>query len=87
MTALFRENKNHKNFVWDVLAAAYVLDPSIVTDEVYMPIDVNDTYSISYGQTVAFPGTPPPGTKKAHIVQKIDRKKFWKLLTKTFDQM
>ena len=87
MTALFRENKNHKNFVWDVLAAAYVLDPTIVTDEVYMPIDVNDTYSISYGQTVAFPGTPPPGTKKAHIVQKIDRKKFWKLLTKTFDQM
>ena len=87
MTDLFRKNKDHKNFIWDVLAAGYVLDPSIITHEVFMPIDVNDTYSISYGQTVAFPGTPPPGTQKAHIVQKIDRKKVMKMLTTAFDKM
>ena len=85
-TALFRQDHKFKNYIWDVLAASYVLDPSIVTEEVFMPVDVNDTYSLSYGETLAFAGPGPEGSQKAHIVQKIDRKKVWKIVTETFDK-
>jgi len=86
-TPLFRNDHKFKNFIWDVLAASYVLDPSIITEEVFMPVDVNDTYSLSYGATLAFAGRGPEGSQKAHIVQKIDRKKVWKMLTGTFDKL
>ncbi len=76
-----------ENYIWDVLAASYVLDPSIVTEEVFMPVDVNDTYSLSYGETLAFAGPGPEGSQKAHIVQKINRKKVWKIVTDTFDKL
>ena len=86
-TPLFRNNQKFENYIWDVLAASYVLDPSIVTEEVFMPVDVNDTYSLSYGETLAFAGPGPEGSQKAHIVQKIDRKKVWKIVTDTFDKL
>ena len=86
-TPLFRNDHKFENYIWDVLAASYVLDPSIVTEEVFMPVDVNDTYSLSYGETLAFAGPGPEGSQKAHIVQKINRKKVWKIVTDTFDKL
>ena len=86
-TPLFRNDPNFENYIWDVLAAAYVLDPSIITKEVFMPVDVNDTYSLSYGETLAFVGPGPEGSQKAHIVQEVDRKKIWTILFQTFDKL
>jgi inosine-uridine nucleoside N-ribohydrolase len=86
-TPLFRKDPKFENYIWDVLAAAYVLDPSIITKEVFMPVDVNDTYSLSYGETLAFVGPGPEGSQKAHIVQEVDRKKVWHMLFETFDKL
>ena len=86
-TPLFRKNPKFENYIWDVLAAAYVIDPSIITKEVFMPVDVNDTYSLSYGETLAFAGPGPEGSQKAHIVQEVDRKKIWYMLFETFDKL
>ena len=86
-TPLFRKDPKFENYIWDVLAAAYVLDPSIITKEVFMPVDVNDTYSLSYGETLAFVGPGPEGSQKAHIVQEVDRKKIWTILFQTFDKL
>ena len=86
-TPLFRNDPKFENYIWDVLAAAYVIDPSIITKEVFMPVDVNDTYSLSYGETLAFVGPGPEGSQKAHIVQEVDRKKIWTMLFQTFDKL
>ena len=38
-------------------------------------IDVNDVYSPSYGQTLAYIRVQPEGTQKARIIKTIDEKK------------
>ena len=63
-------------FIWDVLTAALIIDPSVITEEVTMPIDVNDVYSPSYGQTLAYIRVQPEGTQKARIVKNVDQKKI-----------
>lgn len=87
MKELFKKYPDHKNFVWDVLAAAVAIDPSLVEEEYFQYVDVNDVYSPCYGQTLAFQGEPPEGTRKAHIVQTIDQARLWAMITKVFDKM
>ena len=74
-------------FIWDILVAAAILDPSIVTEEVTMPVDVNDTYSLSYGQTLAYRGYGPEGSRKARIVQTVDSEKVYNLVRQLFDKL
>ena len=69
------ENISGPTFIWDVLAAALIVDPSVILEEVTMPIDVNDVYSPSYGQTLAYIRVQPEGTQKARIIKTIDEKK------------
>lgn len=78
--------------VWDLFAAAYVIDPSIVLswndaprpeDGVPQPIsgvhiDVNSEMGIDYGRSTAFKADlGPVGTQKAAIQSFIDEAKFW----------
>lgn len=78
--------------VWDLFAAAYVIDPSIVLswndaprpeDGVPQPIsgvyiDVNSEMGIDYGRSTAFRAEiGPVGTRKAAIQSFIDEQKFW----------
>ena len=69
------ENQNGPTFIWDVLTAALIINPSIITEEVTMPIDVNDVYSPSYGQTLAYITVQPDGTQKARIIKAVDQNK------------
>jgi len=75
--------KSHSAFVWDALSAAVTIDPSIIKKEVKLPVDINDTYSLSYGESMAFRGTPPKGAQKARIVLEINNARFWSDLAKT----
>ena len=63
-------------YIWDVLTAALIIDPSVITEEVTMPVDVNDVWSPSYGQTLAYITAQPEGTQKARIVKTVDQKKI-----------
>jgi inosine-uridine nucleoside N-ribohydrolase len=78
--------------VWDLFAAAYVIDPSIVLswndaprpeDGVPQPIsgvyiDVNSEMGIDYGRSTAFRAElGPVGTRKAAIQSFIDEQRFW----------
>ena len=74
-------------FIWDVLTAALLIDPSVITEEVTMPIDVNDVYSPSYGQTLAYITVQPDGTQKARIVKAVDQQKILSMLTKVFNML
>ncbi len=91
LTASGRDTFGPSN-VWDLFAAAYVIDPSIVLswndaprpeDGVPQPIsgvfiDVNSEMGIDYGRATAFDAElGPVGTRKAAIQSFIDEDKFW----------
>ena len=78
--------------IWDLFAAGYVIDPSIVlswNDDprpegdvpqpiygVYVDVDTND--GLDYGRSLAFrEDVGPVGTQKAAIQNFIDEEKFW----------
>jgi inosine-uridine nucleoside N-ribohydrolase len=78
--------------IWDLFAAAWVIDPAIVLswndaprpeDGVPQPIsgvyvDVNSEMGIDYGRSTAFSeDTGPVGARKAAIQNFIDEEKFW----------
>ena len=81
------ESGNAATFIWDVLVAAIVLDPSIITEEVTLPVDVNDTYSISYGQTLAYKGYGPEGSREARIILNVDEDKVHQMMRQVFDKL
>ncbi|MCF0248160.1 MAG: nucleoside hydrolase, partial [Synergistes sp.] len=84
---MFKEKRESESFIWDLLAAAIIVDPTIITEEVTLPVDVNDTFSLSYGQAVVFKGGAPQGTQKARIILSVDEKKLWNLLFDAFRKM
>ncbi|MBQ9480467.1 MAG: nucleoside hydrolase [Selenomonadaceae bacterium] len=73
-------------FVWDILAAAVVIDPTIIIEEETMPVDVNDVYSPSYGETLAY-RTAPRGAQTARIVTTVNQFKLRTMLDKMFSSI
>ena len=76
----FAKDANFTHFVWDVLVAAAIIDPSIITEEKTCAIDVNTQFGLSYGQSLAFPKVSPAGCVKARIVTDIDQERFWDMV-------
>ena len=76
----FAKDPAFTHFVWDVLVAAAIIDPDIITAEQTCAIDVNTQYGLSYGQSLAFPKVSPAGCSKARIVTDIDQERFWNMV-------
>jgi purine nucleosidase len=70
------------NILWDELAAAAWLDPSIITqwEKLYMDVDVD--HGASYGDTLAWaPGRQPGmGEQLVEVQKDLDKEKFYKEL-------
>lgn len=79
----FEKDPAFTHFVWDVLVAAVIIDPTLITSEVTCLVDVNDALGLSYGQSLAYPKTGPEGSQKARIVLDVDQKRFWDMLNDT----
>lgn len=77
---MFGKDPNFTHFVWDVLVAAAIIEPGIITQERTLNIDVNTQYGLSYGQSLAYPKFSPPGTQPVRIVTEINEKRFWDML-------
>ena len=65
--------------------AAVILDPSIIIEEV--TVDVNDTYSLSYGQTLAYKSYGPEGSREARIILNVDEDKVHQMMRQVFDKL
>ncbi len=76
----FETKAGYTHFVWDVLVAAIIIDPSLITKKETYFIDVNDQFGLSYGQSLAFPLDGPQGSRQARIVLDIDEERFWQLV-------
>jgi inosine-uridine nucleoside N-ribohydrolase len=77
----FEKDPNFTFFVWDVLVAAIIIDPSLIVESEKMLIDVNDQYGLSSGQSLAFTQSAPVGAQQATVVLELDDEGFWDLIS------
>jgi len=78
----------HGGYMWDELAAEAWLDPSIVTKEQFLYMDISLDRGPSYGDTLVWPAGSQPGLgeQRVHIIDEIDNAKldrlFMELMTR-----
>jgi len=68
-------------FMWDEISAASVLDPSIITKQRQMYVDVDIDHGINYGYTLAWEldQQHPPDVPKAWVQEDLDLDRFYDL--------
>ncbi len=77
----FEKEKDFSWFVWDVIASAVAIDPSLITSMHTAYIDCVAVPGAQYGRTVPYnKDEAPKGTRPADIVIDIDQDRFWKML-------
>ncbi len=76
----FNKNANYTRLVWDTIAAAVVIDPTLITEEQTRWVDVNSDYGLDYGRSLSYSKQGPAGTQRARILFSIDEKRFWNLM-------
>jgi purine nucleosidase len=71
-----------EEYLWDELAAAAWLDPSIITKEVQLYMDIDISHTASYGNTLVWmPGDQPGmGEQLVHVQTDLNLDKFHKML-------
>jgi purine nucleosidase len=75
-----RYTRRPGDYLWDELAAAAWLNPSLITRERYVYIDVSLDKGISYGDTIVWSDDDKPALdlQKAHVQMDVDWPKFQK---------
>ena len=65
---------SHGGYMWDELAAEAWLDPSIITKEQLLYMDISLDRGASYGDTLVWPEGSQPGLgeQKVHIIDEVD---------------
>jgi inosine-uridine nucleoside N-ribohydrolase len=76
----FEKDPNYTRLVWDTIAAAVVIDPSLIVEEETRWVDINSDYGLDYGRSLGYRRQGPAGTQKARILLSIDEKRFWNLM-------
>jgi inosine-uridine nucleoside N-ribohydrolase len=76
----FNRNTDYTRLVWDTIAAAVVIDPTLITEEQTRWVDVNSDYILDYGRSLSYSKQGPAGTQRARILFSIDEKRFWNLM-------
>jgi inosine-uridine nucleoside N-ribohydrolase len=76
-----RYTRRPDDYLWDELAAAAWLDPSLITRERYVYIDVSTDKGLSYGDTVVWSDEDKPDLdlRKAHVQMDVDWPRFQNL--------
>jgi inosine-uridine nucleoside N-ribohydrolase len=87
VTELFREdlgkrfgkNPNAFTFIWDCLAAGYLLDPSFVTKKETAYLDVDATFGKNYGAVVPLDRGIAPEATAVEVMLDLDFPKFFEM--------
>ncbi|UCC22125.1 MAG: nucleoside hydrolase [Planctomycetota bacterium] len=77
----FDADPEYTRLVWDTIAAAAVIDPTLITARQTRYVDVNSDYGLDYGRSLSYKIQGPAGTQKARILFEINEKNFWNLMT------
>ena len=76
----FEKNPGYTRLVWDTIAAAVVIDPTLIVEEETRWIDVNSDFNLDYGRSLGYRKHGPAGTQKARILMEIDDERYWNLM-------
>lgn len=76
----FRKDPRYTRLVWDTIAAAVVIDPTLIVKEESRWVDVNADYGLDYGRSLGYRKQGPVGTRRARILFSIDEERFWNLM-------
>jgi inosine-uridine nucleoside N-ribohydrolase len=70
-----------EEYLWDKLAAAAWLDPSIITKETPLYMDIDISHTGGYGNVLVWaPGSQPGlGEQLVHVQQDLDKEKFYRM--------
>ena len=79
---IFEQSLNAKPYVYDTLALAYAVDPTLATDAPDMWIDVDISYGQGYGRTFGYPqARAATYMQKAKVIRRFDNERFYQLFT------
>ena len=67
------------NYLWDALAAAYLLDPGFVTKWETSHLDVVTVWGKFYGSTTPLDRKAAPGATPVQVALQLDFKRVWAL--------
>lgn len=73
----FLKNPAAAGFLWDELAAAYVIDPSVVTASETKYLDVASEFGPNYGRVIALNRELAPGATPVEVVTAVDLAKVF----------
>ena len=76
----FKKSPDYTRLVWDTIAAAVVIDPTLIVKEETRWVDVNSDYNLDYGRSLGYQKQGPAGTQKVRILMEIDERRFWGLM-------
>ncbi len=76
----FAKNPQRISYIWDIITAAIIIDPSIIKAQETLRVDINADYGLSYGQSLAYKTQAPKGAQNANIILDIDEEKLWALI-------
>lgn len=77
----FDADPAYTRLVWDTIAAAVVIDSTLITAQQTRFVDINSDYGLDYGRSLSYKIQGPAGTQNARILFAINEKKFWNLMT------
>ena len=75
----FAANPRSSSFIWDCLAAGYLLDPDFVTAEETVRVDVNTSFGPSYGATFEPGAAGPDDLLPTRVMLDLDYPRFMAL--------
>jgi len=81
-SALYIGKYADEEYLWDELAAVAWLDPSVITKEVVLYMDMDISHTAGYGNTLVWSEADHPGLgeQKVHVQLELDKDKFYKKL-------
>ncbi len=79
----FKDKPDHTTYLWDTVAMAYLVDPSLATDVRQLEVDVDDTFGPNYGRSIGYYRNAPQGALEPpeDVVFRIDNERFFDLYT------
>ena len=82
--SVFAKNNAFTLPVWDAVAAACLLDQSLIQSDEQLWVSVDCSEGPSYGRVVAYTkaeefNLTPPARRRADIVRKVDGERFWNI--------
>jgi inosine-uridine nucleoside N-ribohydrolase len=75
----FLKNPAAKSYLWDSLAAAYLIDPDFVTKSEAQYLDVETNWGKSYGATIPLDRRQAPDATPVKVMLQLDFHRVWNL--------